>query len=175
MSKQCVLISIRPQYCELIASDKKTIEVRKTRPKLETPFKCYIYCTIGAPYLNRHNGYLYLEERDTLGGRGHGIYDRLNRKVIGEFVCDSVMDFFGDSRFWLDEKAVEQSCLTGDQIREYANGKESVYGWHISALQIYDKPRELSEFKRKIMGETWEYPQKVTRPPQSWCYVEELK
>ena len=42
---QSVLISIRPQYCELIASGKKTIEVRKTRPKLETPFKCYIYCT----------------------------------------------------------------------------------------------------------------------------------
>ena len=40
-----VLISIRPMWCELIASGKKTIEVRKTRPKIETPFKCYIYCT----------------------------------------------------------------------------------------------------------------------------------
>lgn len=40
-----VLISIRPKWCELIASGEKTIEVRKTRPKLETPFKCYIYCT----------------------------------------------------------------------------------------------------------------------------------
>ena len=45
MSKQCVLISIRPQWCELIANGKKTIEVRKSRPKLETPFKCYIYET----------------------------------------------------------------------------------------------------------------------------------
>ena len=40
-----VLISIRPKWCELIASGKKTIEVRKTRPNIETPFKCYIYCT----------------------------------------------------------------------------------------------------------------------------------
>ena len=44
MSK-AVLLSIKPQYCELIASGKKTVEVRKTRPKLDTPFKVYIYCT----------------------------------------------------------------------------------------------------------------------------------
>lgn len=40
-----VLLSVRPKWCELIASGKKTVEVRKTRPKIETPFKCYIYCT----------------------------------------------------------------------------------------------------------------------------------
>ena len=44
MSK-AVLISIKPKWCELIASGKKTVEVRKTNPKLDTPFKCYIYCT----------------------------------------------------------------------------------------------------------------------------------
>ena len=37
-----VLISIRPKWCELIASGEKTIEVRKTRPKLETPFKGWV-------------------------------------------------------------------------------------------------------------------------------------
>lgn len=46
MSK-AVLISIRPKWCERIASGEKTIEVQKTRPKLETPFKCYIYETRG--------------------------------------------------------------------------------------------------------------------------------
>ena len=44
MSK-AVMLSIRPKWVEKIASGEKTIEVRKTRPKLETPFKCYIYCT----------------------------------------------------------------------------------------------------------------------------------
>lgn len=44
-----VLISIQPKWCELIASGKKTIEVRKTKPKLETPFKVYIYCTKDEP------------------------------------------------------------------------------------------------------------------------------
>ena len=42
-----VLISIKPKWCELIASGKKTVEVRKTRPKIETPFKVYIYETQG--------------------------------------------------------------------------------------------------------------------------------
>lgn len=40
-----VLISIRPKWCEKIISGEKTIEVRKTRPKMDTPFKCYMYCT----------------------------------------------------------------------------------------------------------------------------------
>lgn len=46
MSK-AVMLSIRPKWCEKIASGEKTIEVRKTKPKLDTPFKCYIYETQG--------------------------------------------------------------------------------------------------------------------------------
>lgn len=50
MSK-AVLISIRPQWCEKIFNGQKTIEVRKTRPKMEPPFKCCIYCTQSADML----------------------------------------------------------------------------------------------------------------------------
>lgn len=35
---KAVLISIKPTWCAKIASGEKTIEVRKTKPKLETPF-----------------------------------------------------------------------------------------------------------------------------------------
>ena len=42
---KAILLSIRPEWCDLIIRGQKTIEVRKTRPKLETPFKVYIYCT----------------------------------------------------------------------------------------------------------------------------------
>lgn len=45
MSK-AVLLSIRPKWCEKIANGEKIVEVRKTRPKMNTPFKCYIYCTL---------------------------------------------------------------------------------------------------------------------------------
>ena len=44
---KAVLISIRPDWVEKILSGEKTLEVRKTRPKLEAPFKVYIYCTAG--------------------------------------------------------------------------------------------------------------------------------
>ena len=43
MSK-AVLISIRTEWCEKIVNGRKPIEVRKTRPKMDTPFKCYITC-----------------------------------------------------------------------------------------------------------------------------------
>ena len=195
MSKQCVLISVRPQWCELIANGKKTIEVRKSRPKLETPFKCYIYCTqdkehtlfkdwIDPPFVTK--------EYNIMNGKGvknvfadHRPWGNANGKVIGEFVCDHITNLFTNSRFWLDEKAVEQTCLTGEQIREYANGKDA-YGWHISALQIYDKPRELGEFKKYnrqcYYGDLGLATPKckdcktcqLTRPPESWAYVEGL-
>ena len=178
MSK-CVLLSVRPQYCELIANGKKTIEVRKTRPQMDTPFKCYIYCTIGAPYLNRHNGYLYLEERDTLGGRGHGIYDRLNRKVIGEFVCDDIdeISVHYDTLYCVKNSQpnkLSQMCLTVDEVKQYLKDKNLGYNWHISALQIYDKPMELGEFTK--YGYDSKMPCcRLICPPQSWAYVEELE
>ena len=40
-----VMLSIQPKYCALISSGAKTVEIRKTKPKSKTPFKCYIYCT----------------------------------------------------------------------------------------------------------------------------------
>lgn len=184
LMNKSVLLSVRPRYCELIANGKKTIEVRKTRPKLETPFKCYIYCTApkkfykisehmatSSEYLHLCNGKVTMSDGFEFFGRAD--YKVLNRKVIGEFVCDHITNLFTNSRFWLDEKAVEQACLTGEQIREYANGKDA-YGWHISALQIYDKPKELSEFRKPIMPMGLRYEDDaIKRATQSWCYVEE--
>lgn len=61
MAKDAVMISIRPEWCKLIAEGKKTVEVRKNFPlSANIPFKCYIY-----------------ESRD-------------RKAVIGEFVCDCI-------------------------------------------------------------------------------------
>ncbi len=43
---KAVLISIAPKWCKLIMDGQKTVEIRKSRPKIDTPFKCYIYCTL---------------------------------------------------------------------------------------------------------------------------------
>lgn len=40
-----IMLPVRPKWCELIASGDKIIEARKTKPKCDTPFKVYIYCT----------------------------------------------------------------------------------------------------------------------------------
>lgn len=139
-----VLISIRPQWCEKIANGEKTIEVRKTRPKLETPFKCYIYQTMR----RENNGRTYSDG-----------------KVIGEFVCDQITYFgnvatdpwkylLGSVHEEYKRLITEEACLSESEILQYG-GK---FAWHISDLVIYDKPKLLSEFG-------------LTRPPQSWCYV----
>ena len=80
MSK-AVLISIRPKWCEKIVNGEKTIEVRKTKPKLETPFKCYIYCTLPK---YPHEDFIATDyPRPQFYGGG---------KVIGEFTCDRIYE-----------------------------------------------------------------------------------
>ena len=177
-----VLISIQPKWCDLIASGKKTVEVRKTKPKLETPFKCYIYETLGykIKLSNVCKGTIYI---------GCG-------KVIGEFVCDKiydinwVRDFEHGNWFWDMRYNPEDDCLTPMELAKYIGDKEIYYGWHISDLVIYDKPKELSEFWNADKcpyvskdgctykyhcfraGQTKRCGSTLKRPPQSWCYVE---
>ena len=169
MSK-AVLISIRPKWVEKIASGEKTIEVRKTRPKLDTPFKAYIYCSQGN------------DARRLRGSWG---------KVIGEFTCDRIfpINVFdnGSIQKWLFEN-LKRSCLTYEELADYIGNGKTGYGWHISDLLIYDQPRELSEFQRATdpcdschAEYTWEctgckkLSGGIKRPPQSWCYVEAMK
>lgn len=194
--RKAVLISIQPKWCELIASGKKTIEVRKTKPKIQTPFKCYIYQT--------KRTWIY------------NIYSKIadwQQKVIGEFVCDNIdkMSHCGncsndiklrllDKYFCakdLDWEYLNNCRLSYADLVEYSNGG-NIYGWHISDLKIYDKPKELCEFHQPCKnleeyegevycdcfncdyGEDSDYGviacrRTITRPPQSWCYVERLE
>ena len=92
MSK-AVMLSIRPKWCEKIASGEKTIEVRKTRPKIDTPFKCYIYCTIGGQDLNIPISQERLMRDYLETGSMKSLNCPLgNGKVIGEFTCDRIYE-----------------------------------------------------------------------------------
>ena len=152
MSK-AVMLSVRPKWCEKIARGEKTIEVRKTRPKLETPFKCYIYCTQGN------------DARRLRGSWG---------KVIGEFTCDRIfpINVFdnGSIQNWLFEH-MKRSCLTYEGLADYIGNGKTGYGWHISDLRIYDAPRELSGFTGLRDTRFGAAPFDIKRAPQSWCYV----
>lgn len=169
---KAVLMSIRPEWCAKIASGHKTVEIRKTMPKLPVPFKVYIYCT--EP--NTVDPHKYLETH--CGGR---IY-KCNGKVFAEFVCDRIRPEPEVADGLVDICLGMQSCVDPVDILKYANGK-LVYSWHISGLVIYDKPKELNEFKqchkcpygyeectRHEYSCNGAY--NVQNPPQSWCYVE---
>lgn len=192
-----VLISTRPKLvekiCHKIGEDEtgkaiyeKRIEVRKTAPK-EVPFKCYIYETKGQYVKFTHGAH-------TKYGYGRG-------KVIGEFICDRIIC----SQAYFDSQGknhltnvfpddIKKTCLDEYDLWDYIAGKAvkanqmyNGYLWHISDLKIYDKPRELSEFRkpcdrfldcctcrRLVHNEYMSCDNKITRPPLSWCYVEDL-
>lgn len=189
-----VLISIRPEWVEKIVNGEKIIEVRKTAPK-ELPFKAYIYCTKDRKNLLpiEHGKVLqkvnFWENTDAYYGFG---------KVIGEFICDKV-DEYTFSHYEAEYRVthVEQKamCLNQPELIRYGKGK-TLYGWHISDLKIYDKPKEFSEFYTIPESESdcccgcvwhetplYEMPCRTCtgerkylyRPPQSWQYVEKLE
>lgn len=189
---KAVMISIHPKWCELIANGKKTIEVRKTKPKIDTPFKCYIYQT-------KKRILIDITRKGEMGWCGEiaketriiSCPDWNAGKVIGEFVCDSIDEY---TNYSLDEQKghikrredlLRSACMTLKDWRDYIGSYRSDkgYAWHISNLVIYDKPKELSEFCKGcddsfdiMYGSYCKYcdkRNKLTRPFQSWGYVEE--
>ena len=163
-----VLLSEQPYWGELIASHKKRIDVRKSRPKQETPFKVYIYVT---------------KKKQVVRLNGCDVTYYGEGKVIGEFVCDRIdkytAEFVKDGdcyedvrRVWVDDEGEEnfeivtgnyrgnpedcellkQSCLSYAELKKYIGENfhdRPFYTWHISELKIYDKPKRLSEFYAK--------------------------
>jgi predicted transcriptional regulator len=192
-----ILISIKPKYCELIASGKKTVEVRKTKPKLETPFKVYIYCTNGEPLMKTADNTCFRDNTYIEGENLYGLYELVNGKVIGEFVCDGIFPmsvWYSNPNDRLIHREYPFTCLTDKEIMDYLGNGVEGYGWHITDLVIYDKPKELSEFNyppfrdcdiecrrckygfevNTILGKEFDCDRTVKRPPQSWCYCEEV-
>lgn len=203
-----ILISVRPKWCEKICHVigkeeagkpiyEKRIDVRKSAPK-EVPFKAYIYETKESKmrYLNdRFNSFLNNKSHYTDMG-----------KVIGEFICDKTERFSVGS---LRSDDIEKlACLSYNEMINYFYKPEELDGktvkqgfaWHISDLKIYDKPKELSEFRKPLdsvycsryrdyceegcvgFGSTdyvcndyWNWEKGLTRPPQSYMYVEEVE
>lgn len=178
---KAVLISIRPEWCEKIASGKKTVEVRKNRPKLESPFKVYIYCTNAKPFIVWGDVFRGNWETEITAVSGYSreeaekIWDLFNGKVMGEFVCDKIFDICIEVSKPDDLPGYPFPCtgLTDKEIMQYLGNGKTGYGWHISDLVIYDTPKELSSFT-KLYGtiiRAFDSPY-IQRPPQSWCYVE---
>ena len=99
------------------------------------------------------------------------------------------------------DELLEAACMSKETAEKYLKGRDGC-GWHISDLKIYDNPKPLSCFSKhgfsslfgtNVCGnEDCEHYEpsgdrmvpptcglngycSLHRPPQSWCYVEELK
>lgn len=172
---KAVLLSIRPEWCKFIWAGMKTVEVRKTRPTLETPFKAYIYCT-------GHDGWVIKSPKAGV--------QKMDSRVIGEFVCDKIdrLTHIGamgsnepaklyietpDFEYEYAGELFQAACLSETAAEGYLKGGDG-YGWHISELKIYDQPRKLRAFTGLQSTRFGMRPVEITRPPQSWRYVEEL-
>jgi predicted transcriptional regulator len=213
---KAVLLSIRPKWCKKIANLQKTVEIRKTAPNLEVPFKCYIYCTKAPKKLitifrdgeESYDGEIYHGNTKFITWDGIGVPDDIDsamQMVIGEFTCDKIdklvhvgtmMDInilTLDGWYKPAGELLQAACLTEAAAKKYLQGRNG-YGWHISDLKIYNQPKDIICFHRAVEeNELWCKKcaigkkkdvhcafcygldgLRLRRPPQSWCYVEEL-
>lgn len=155
---QAILMSIQAQHNRNIESGQKKVELRTRAPKLKTPFKVFTYES---------------------GKKGR-------HKIVNEWICNRI-DIYPQGKAHGTELA-KTACLEPYEVTEYSNGyKKEISALHISSLKIYDKPKELEDFKLpckqsclnckyvkyldNLCDEQGTY--KITKPPQSWCYVEE--
>ena len=91
-------------------------------------------------------------------------------KVIGEFHIWRIKRY---EHIWqIPEEFIELGCVPIEFLEAYSKGRP-LYAHFILRPKRYDKPRELSEFSKPYgtIRKAFES-QFITRPPQSWCYVE---
>lgn len=191
-----ILASLKPYYYYLIGERKKTIEVRKSALK-DLPQDIVFYMS------KDEKSFAKIPKEFQEKYRKH--FGKIGIKVV----CDRIDEYkyvycdhpeigypvgydCGDNWYDIDDEDLQKACLTEEEFKRYGNGKP-LYGWHISDLKIYDKPKELSEFRPicKFEGKDlicnlcpnheyngglfFECRRKVTRPPQSYMRVKELK
>jgi predicted transcriptional regulator len=178
---KAVLMSIKPKYVAKILNGEKTIEVRK---KFTTSYRgwVYIYCTKDKQgiFKERHNCY-------TLLNQNKWIQSEMNGKVVARFYCDNVEEIknhilhdFMETKSLSCVELKKQSCLDLEDLYKYLDIDDG-YAIHISKLEIFDEPKELSEFYPYCKDEKCEYRNNhcsicyrppLTKAPQSWRYIE---
>jgi predicted transcriptional regulator len=198
---KAIMISIKPKWVAKILNGEKTIEIRKTIPNCDLPIDVYIYCT-----KDSSNGYLYYSFGKNIFHDKYVLikeYDKQciigNGKVVAKFTLRKV-GVIHDFVSGLEETKrtnrhiciecetllLQKSCLNIEELYKY--GGECA--WRISNLVIFDRPKELSEFKHwvfykkcskcsygkcdndySLCSQCCEI-KPLTKAPQSWCYVE---
>lgn len=219
---EAILMSIKPQHATNILNGKKTIEIRKRFPKDYAGW-VYIYCTKGKGLYETTNATTKTKTYSTtpeppIYGFGYKLeHLSSSGKVVARFWCDNVEEIhcssYGleTSEHWYrtqemnEKELLEKSCLTFEELDQYLCWNNG-YAIHITKLEIFDKPKEISEFWQfnKELNKRFEdgaynvcasrfgeecdsedvvncyrcwnewsgWTKKLTRAPQSYCYIE---
>ena len=130
MRERAVLISVKEKWAERILTGEKTVEVRKTVPKLETPFTCYIY--------QSGTGFIV----------GEFVCDKLIWVIAHPAVFAGYPTLFA--------KSISDACMTQDEAEAYSGGKD-LYGWHIAEVRRYETPVPLECFGLRRPPVSWRY------------------
>lgn len=178
---KAILMSLRPEYWELMRKDIKTIELRKRVPSIQPPYTVYLYVTSRSVF-----------SEDKLLGKTY-YHGSFYGKVMGEFVCDQVFDYVrlgtcrSDIRYNISDDHLAATGLPYEKLEEYGDGKP-LHGCHLTRLKIYDRPLPVTAFRKPCVNDLYcescamfnmhsefcgNAALRVKRPPQSWCYVEE--
>lgn len=172
---KAILMSIKPQHVANILNGLKTIEIRRRFPSDYVGW-VYIYCTKAKPYITGIYNYEHKIVYGDIENKNHNI----NGKVVARFWCDRVDEFYD-----FDDDLCEQACLDRGEMLDYLGDKKG-YAIHITKLEIFDKPKEIREFKthlgcnKTINCMLCKYnvfnectrPRYLTRAPRNYCYIE---
>lgn len=176
-----VLASLKPYYYYLIGEKIKTLEIRKSNLK-NLPQDVLFYMSKDEKSFEKIPKEFQEKYRKHFG------------KVGIEFTCDKsiCLDYYPQDYTGMPGKFSEMickgSCLSYNEIMAYKKEKLA-YGWQISNLKVYGEPKKLSEFciPCKVSCENCKNPlyfecrceekgkKIVTRPPQSYMFVEEVE
>ena len=199
---KAILMSIRPKWVAKILNKEKTIEIRKRFPKDYVGW-VYIYCTLGQGLVFDSEGKGLVNSKLFPYAKNCPEHNRLiNGKVVARFWCDKVEEIklpytkFGTNE-WVngefertlqtetmdEETLLNKSCLSEEEMYKYLNFKHSPNycgtAIHITKLEIFDKPKEISEFKSANKYEAFINQVKVyrvykplNRAPESYCFIE---
>ena len=180
---KAVLMVFDPIDCNLIFNGEKTIDVRKVAPNLKPPYTVYMYMKAARERFP-------LWEYITAYANSKGEIVNGSQKVVGEFVCCAVDKYdidLGGNYYRISDEDSIQAYVDQNWLFKYGNGRD-LHGLHIAAPKPYDKPKGLGTFVKICPMKNpdcakceWysEYSNTctnyVTRPPRSWCYVEEIR
>lgn len=179
-----ILMSIKPKWIAKILNGEKTVEVRKRFP-VDYRGWVYIYCTKDKETLviNPYGGYSVVPNKYK--------NEYFNGKVVARFWCDNV-EYYEDLAFW-NEEHEKTTCLKPSEFFDYMfhiRANRSCRLIHISQLEIFDKPKELSKFRKTFNYKcnhdcincdmSWKEPSdyrfhfecELTKAPQSWQFIE---